>query len=536
MKTLLIILATLNVYGAAEKENLFCPGTFLTLSCGDRKCEPKKGETATSCPSDCVDALVRSYNQQTLCTQVKNKFEPTTELEISEILKEAHKNNQKVRVVGALHSANSQVCTDGVVISTEKLRKIHGIRKVGNQEIVDVDSGVTLWELTEWLHTKGRALGFTIMGYRVGSIGGLIATGSHGSSPKHTAVISSLVESLRVVNASGDVEEISSKTVSPDVLKAFKAHLGVLGVVSQVSLKIQPQFNLSVDTSMHSDSKLFKDGGALSMVAECDYGQINWFPGAGKFLKTCGIKSLEPADKGAENVLLNPELPSIAVGPMKMIMQDGACRPKTMCFLEKARVNLYKNSPPFVKTGFFGKPVNSNHVVGPSHRMMSSVLTPHQSGFFQMDWEIVIPQQNITAALKAVKALTKKYGTCLPLVGVFIRFAPAEDETLLAHSVSEGEFHSGETAAFIEMPVYVPTGLPVEMMKKYEKPFEEFARMLVEDFGGRPHWGKNKEWLFALQRDKNKYGPRLERFQTVLDQYDPQRIFANSFGALVGLK
>ena len=45
------------------------------------------------------------------------------------------------------------------------------------------------------------------------------------------------------------------------------------------------------------------------------------------------------------------------------------------------------------------------------------------------------------------------------------------------------------------MPVYLPTGFSKERLAKYEKSYEDFARMLVEKFDGRAHWGKNRDWV-----------------------------------------
>ena len=113
-----------------------------------------------------------------------------------------------------------------------------------------------------------------------------------------------------------------------------------------------------------------------------------------------------------------------------------------------------------------GKLVSTHDAIGYSHKITSSAFTDKAKGFFQMDWEIAVPATNLQDALLAVNDLVKKQKVCLPLIGIFIRFTRVSDETLLAHSTVGGEFKKGELAAFIEMPVYLPS--PNEQIKACE--------------------------------------------------------------------
>jgi FAD/FMN-containing dehydrogenase len=162
--------------------------------------------------------------------------------------------------------------------------------------------------------------------------------------------------------------------------------------------------------------------------------------------------------------------------------------------------------------------------------MVSSHLTKNQDGFFQMDWEIAVPAAKAEKAMQAIKKLTQDYNTCLPLVGVFIRFAPIESKSLLAHTVSNNQnWIEGETAVFFEMPVYIPQGFGPEEFDHYEKQYQEFASMLIRDFNGRPHWGKNKEWTFDLAIEQKSYGNNINDFYQIANELDPNNIFQNNF-------
>lgn len=253
-------------------------------------------------------------------------------------------------------------------------------------------------------------------------------------------------------------------------------------------------------------------------------------------MRTCGVKTTEEATAGANNELLSPKIPDFIVNPFKKVLQYGACSNELMCLIEKVRWFQYKLQPPMVVTDSRGKKKNKRYLVGPSHRMVSSHLIAKQEGFFQMDWEIAVPASQAQAALIAIKEHVKKNNTCLPLVGVFVRFAPIEDETLLAHTVADNkDWIKGQTAIFFEMPVYVPVGFSEEQFAAYEKQFVDFASMLIERYSGRPHWGKNRQWSFDLAQKKKSYQGNLEEFKKVRLKLDPQGIYSNNFGRRLGL-
>ena len=511
-----------------------CPGTDLVVSCGNGVCEPKLGENETTCPSDCVPALIKSYNSQTLCRGISHIFQPATVEEVQQIVRGAAAANQHIRVVGKLHSANEQLCTTGVVISTEKLDHVLGLESFDGRETVVTEPGITLYDLGEWLHAKNRSLGYAVIGYHGVSVAGAAATGSHGSTMKHSDVVSSSVESAWIVGADGELREYSALKSDLTTWKAVRTNLGMLGVVVRIRMRIQPQFNLHVKATFDSDAKLFARGGVMGLMKKCDYGLINWFPGTGRIMRSCGMETTKAAEPGAANMLLDPGFPEYIVKPFKKVLQYGACYNWVGCLVERVRYLYFKAVPPFEKMDEFGDLVPTDETIGPSHRMMSSVLTEYQKGFFQMDWELAVPYQKAQAALEAVRDLAKKNHLCLPLVGIFLRFAPAEDATLLAHTVALGEFHKGEPAMFIEMPVYLPTAFSPEQKAKYDHPYEEFARMLIEKFSARPHWGKNRDWLFKFAQDHDSYGVNLAEFRQTVKKLDPTGMFMNDWGKYVG--
>jgi FAD/FMN-containing dehydrogenase len=514
-----------------------CPGTKLVISCGNLQCEPHRGENINNCPADCLaNVTIRSYNNITLCDEYTGTHVPYNLAEVQDIVKMASFHGKKVKPIGASHSATDVMCAEGTVIPMEKLNKVIGLSKVGDVDVVETETGITVFALSEWLHEKGYALaGQPHMGFRDVTVGGSIATASHGSTVKHTGVISNIVEAIEFIDGNGNINYLERPTADQDEFKALSASLGLLGIVTKVKLRVQKQFNLAVQISYHNEWEMLKNG-LIHQVKDCDYGQLNWFPGVRTFMKTCGKRTEKAAFAGADNELLKPNIPKFIVKPFKKILQYGACYNRLMGLIERVRWWQYKLQPPVVMTNRWGRKKNRRYVIGPSHRMVSSHLIKEQEGFFQMDWEIAVPASRAQEALLAIKEHVKRNRTKLPLVGVFIRFAPAEAKTLLGHTFADGkDWKEGEPAVFFEMPVYVPVGFTEQRFNAYEKQYVEFAQMLIRDFSGRPHWGKNRGWTFDLAIEEGRYQGNLERFKKVMQKYDPQGMFKNRFAEQIGL-
>lgn len=508
-----------------------CPGLDLVKTCGNLTCEENKGETETNCPADCKkNVTVRSYNNLTLCSDYTETQVPHTIEQAQDIVRQAIHLGKKVRPIGASHSATEILCSQGLVLPMEKLNKVIGLKNFHGKQVVEAQAGITVYALSEWLHKRGLALsGLPHMGFRDVTIGGAIATSSHGSSLKHSAVISNLIEKIEFIDGLGEIQTRDRYSGNKKEFQALTTHLGLLGVITKISFPVQRQFNLKVNVSLHPQKKMVEEG-LINQVKDCDYGQINWFPGSEKFALTCGKKTDEKAHIGAHNKLLDPPVPGFFVKPVKQLLQQASCDNRLMCALEKARVLQFKYQPPFVKKNKFDLEVSANNVVGPSHRMVSSHITDQQKGFFQMDWEIAVPGTKAQEALHALIEHTKKNETCLPLVGVFIRFAQSQAASLMAYThADQNSWQESGPVVFFEMPVYIPVGFNEAEFSAYEKQYQEFVTMLIKKFDGRPHWGKNKEWTIDLGLKQGAFQKNINQFYSVMKKLDPNGVFENYF-------
>lgn len=146
---------------------------------------------------------------------------PKTVADVVKIVQEAISRNVTVKAFGKRHSQTDVICTEGIPIDNRGLQffEMHS-----DNVTATFGSGVSLREATEFLRKNGRALRTTPAFGNI-SLGGAIGTGSHGSTIKYNASISSQVVRLKVVNGHGQVLDISD----PEDLNAFRLNLGLLG-------------------------------------------------------------------------------------------------------------------------------------------------------------------------------------------------------------------------------------------------------------------------------------------------------------------
>jgi D-arabinono-1,4-lactone oxidase/FAD binding domain-containing protein len=455
-----------------------------------------------------------------------------------------------VRAVANSHTSNEQICTDGVGINIANFNQIHGLRRRGGVEWVDVDAGVRLSDLNRWLYEHGKSIGYTTIGFRGITIGGGIATAVHGSSLKFPSVLSARLVHIQFVDGEGHLREYQRPPAAvvgkPDTLaaarlqwRALSGNVGMLGVVTRVGLEVEPRFNLDVTTDFSDDSVLWKKG-VETLVGGCDWGQLVWLPRAGKVMRMCGMHSLAETEPGASNSLLAPHVEAGAIGAFKELMEDTIANGAYLCDIETERWRQLKSYPPFVKDCCCKKRYDA-HVIGPADLMMSSELTEHQQSLGEIDYEIAIPLSEAKAALERVRDYAKDKRLCMPLIGAFLRFSPIDDHTLIGHSVTDGAAFKDQKVMFLELVVYI-LHTPEDAREAYKQEhqyyglYRELALQIVKYHHGRPHWAKNETPLFQEARnDDAAYRDRLHQFHCFVHHFDPNNRFGNDFTAEVGL-
>ncbi|GAA3724871.1 D-arabinono-1,4-lactone oxidase [Plantactinospora mayteni] len=164
---------------------------------------------------------------------------PENEDDVRALVERARQTSTKLRPVGAGHSSSPLVRTDGVLVSLAGLPRT--VRRLDEPRLATVGAGVPLGELGEALYEAGLAMD-NLGDVNVQSIAGATATGTHGTGPRF-GNLATQVAGVRLVTGTGEVLEISGRQ-NPELLPAARLSLGVLGVVTTLTLRLSPTYEL----------------------------------------------------------------------------------------------------------------------------------------------------------------------------------------------------------------------------------------------------------------------------------------------------
>jgi FAD/FMN-containing dehydrogenase len=196
---------------------------------------------------------------------------PTTTEQVADAVRRATAAGRRVKAIGSGHSFTGIGLTDGVLLD---LGGLVGVRHVDRATCrVTVAAGTTLRRLNADLAALG--LGLTNMGdVDPQTISGAISTGTHGTGRRSGALAAQVV-GLELVTADGAVVRCSADE-QPELFAAARLGLGALGVLTSVTLQVEPAFLLrAVEQPMPLDEVL---DGFDDLVAAHDHVEFYWFP------------------------------------------------------------------------------------------------------------------------------------------------------------------------------------------------------------------------------------------------------------------
>lgn len=155
--------------------------------------------------------------------------------EVQELVADA----TKIRALGTRHSFSDIADTRDELISTAKLDRVLSIDR--QAMTVTIEGGVTYGQLASRLQSEGWAV-HNLASLPHISVAGACATATHGSGDQN-GNLATAVSAMQVVVANGEVVEFS-RAKDLDQLNGAVVHLGGLGIVTRLTLDIQPSFQV----------------------------------------------------------------------------------------------------------------------------------------------------------------------------------------------------------------------------------------------------------------------------------------------------
>jgi xylitol oxidase len=196
----------------------------------------------------------------------ENLYTPASLDEVREVVKKcAH-----LRALGTRHSFNGIADSKENQVSLKRLDQIELDEKA---RTVTVGAGVRYGDLATVIDKRGYAV-HNLASLPHISVAGACATGTHGSGI-HNGNLATAVAGLEIVTADGAVAHLTREKGDPR-FEAWPVGLGALGVVTGVTLEVQPTFqvaqsvyqNLSFDHLQHHLEEIFSSGYSVSLFTE----------------------------------------------------------------------------------------------------------------------------------------------------------------------------------------------------------------------------------------------------------------------------
>ncbi|HEX3942717.1 MAG TPA: D-arabinono-1,4-lactone oxidase [Rhizomicrobium sp.] len=423
-------------------------GTWFNWSCGVR-CDPK--------------VVLAPKNEAKLAAALRTSPAP-------------------IRVPGTGHSFTPLCASDGTLIDLSYFAGLRGVD--GATQTAAFGAATPLWAVGPALHPHGLAL------KNMGDIdrqtlAGVVGTGTHGTGATLKG-LSAEVAGFQLMLADGQMLNCTAQA-NADVFAAGRCSLGVLGVMTEITMQARPAHKLVERNFLLTSEDLFRDLDRLS--SENRHFEFFWFPYAEHIV----CKSLNESD---------------APSPDPRTTDDMYARGERTSTDERAFA-LINQALPYAP--FLLKPVHrlfSRLMPGSDRARWSYEIFPSPRTVRFNEMEYAVPRARGPECLKEIIATVRdqKINTGFPI----------EYRTVAADDVWLSPFFERDSAT-----IAVHQYHRVDTTKLFSACEAIFRR-----YEGRPHWGKrHTRTAYELEM----LYPKLNDFRVLRRRLDPDGKFLNLY-------
>ena len=325
---------------------------------------------------------------------------PATAEEISAILKLANKDRFPVVPRGAGTSLAGLAVPEkgGVILDLGRMNKIISVSVTDRLAIVQ--PGVVYADLERVLAPHGFFFPPDPASGTVATLGGNVATNAGGIKGAKYGTTKDYVLSLQVVLPDGRVMRTGSKCMKSssgyDLTKLFVGSEGTLGVVTEITLKINPKPSLT-STAMATFEDLEDAGRAVSEIMHSGI-----LPSA---LEVVDQQTLIAINQNTDLNL--PEVEAILIAET-----DGHTREETQFQLNKVIEIFKKNNASTVKQAATKEEAEA---LWTARKSAYAVMSRINNSLVVED--LSVPMSKVPNILKTISDLAKKYDLKIPTVG-----------------------------------------------------------------------------------------------------------------------
>jgi FAD/FMN-containing dehydrogenase len=435
-----------------------------------------------------LNRTIRQNWAKTYESNAREILYPSSKEEIINIIKNASFSGTKLKVVGGGDSYNDIFCPNskGILLSLEKFNKLLSVDREKHQ--VTFEGGMMMPDLIKLL--KEYDMSISNLGTNIfDSVAGACSTGYHGSGINF-AIFSSFVVEFEFINSFGEKKTIYKDDKEFDI---YAVGLGVLGVITQITLQCEKRFNLEVVEEQMSLEYIEQNFEKL--LSENDHFKFIWIPHTDNFMVWLGNRTTKKP--------------------------DGIFKKFIVYFWYGVVVNnLFHELLLFIASFKRG-------LVKSINRLMAKILLPKSKGtsVWQSEWAFFLPhllKQDVVEYAFDIKDTFKVFRQVIEQIKAQNIEVDTPIEVRFVKSDSYWMSPTGQSdSCWIGTKIHFPYGKKPE----YQKYFTLIDSILLQ-YNGRPHWGKQ---FRISSSDFKKAYPKWDDFWNYVDKQDPKGIFQNEF-------
>jgi len=422
---------------------------------------------------------IRNWDR-TLSWRPSAVHRPRDTEEVARIVRSAVERRRRVKAIGgALSWSDVAGIPDEVVV----LDDMAAVSVDVDRRRATVQCGARLRDVNETLAAHG--VSFENFGsITMQTAGGYTGTGTHGTGGR-TQILSAHIEAMTLVDGLGEVHHLDA-TTEPDLFSAARVHLGCLGVVTDITFRCVPAFDLEERLEIVDFDKALANLDAY--VDGNDYCKLWWLPFNDKVQVYAFNKTDAPRTPlSIQERFDKSGLSGLAFGGM---LRMGRLMPSTI--------------PPVLRVAQTAS-FRDHRRVDRSDQIIKYVgaIPRHQ------ETEYAIPRSSAPEAIERWRRLVLTADSYRVNFTQEMRFVAADDIAMSPASGRDSAYLGGYIASLKWAPLY----------------YTDFEALMAE-YEGRPHWGKS----FDRSADElRSLYPRYDEFDALRRRCDPEGVFRNSF-------
>lgn len=398
-------------------------------------------------------------------------------------------SDSRLRVLGAACSPSDIAMSDEDLLILDGMSRIVSIDAAARR--VRVEASARLADITAAI--APHRLAFPVLGSISNqTIAGAISTSTHGTGVGFGS-LSCLVEEIELITPGGEILQLSA-TSHPEVFNAARCGLGAIGVITEITLRLAPAFDLIVSEEP-SDLETVLSG--LPERLKYDHFRFWYLPHAERVWEWKATR-IKPSANTTPSPRLSPALwwreRAIGVHAYEALLYVGSFAPTLIPLVNRWYTHLmFRTTRVSRKRG--DRQFNCNCL------------------FAQHVDEWAIPIERTGEALRGLRDLIARDGFRVHMP-IEVRFVKGDDIWL-------SPCHERDSC-YVGVIAYMPFGRETADHVAYFAAFES----LMASLDGRPHWAKrfgpDAAWL------QSRY-PRWTDFQRIRAKHDPRGRLTNSY-------